>query len=273
MRLGRRSSNVEDRRGAGGRGVALGGGGLLAMAVIVMLLGGDPTQLLVQAVDQMQTQTQNVDVNDPEQVAQMDFVSSVLGSTEDVWSNIGEGYQYPVLVVYNGATSTACGTGQSAMGPFYCPIDRKMYLDLSFFKEMEVKLNAPGDFARAYVIAHEVGHHVQTLMGTSAKVRELQAGSSKKEANALSVKTELQADCYAGIWAYYAQNQYDLVEQGDIDEALGAASAVGDDRLQEMANGTVMPDSFTHGSAAQRKDWFNRGFKGGNLEACDTFRN
>jgi len=268
MRLGRRSSNVEDRRGAGGRGVAIGGGGLLAMAVIVMLLGGDPTQLLVQAVDQMQLQTENVDVNDPEQVAQMDFVSGVLGSTEDVWSSIGDGYQYPVLVVYNGATSTACGTGQSAMGPFYCPIDQKLYLDLSFFKEMEVKLNAPGDFARAYVIAHEVGHHVQTLMGTSAKVRELQARSSKKEANALSVKMELQADCYAGIWAHHAQS---LIEEGDIEEALGAASAVGDDRLQEMAGGTVMPDSFTHGSAAQRKEWFQRGLKDGNLEACDTF--
>lgn len=267
MRLGRRSSNVEDRRGGGGKGVAIGGGGLLAMAVVVMLLGGDPTQLLVQAV-QSQMQTENVDVNDPEQVAQMDFVSSVLGSTEDVWNGIGEGYQYPTLVVYNGMTSTACGTGQSAMGPFYCPLDRKLYLDLGFFKELEVKLNAPGDFARAYVIAHEVGHHVQTLMGTAGKVRDLQSRVSKKEGNALSVKMELQADCYAGIWAHHAQ---DLIEPGDIEEALGAASAVGDDRLQEMAGGTIMPDSFTHGSAAQRNEWFNRGYKSGMLENCDTF--
>ncbi len=272
MRLGRRSSNVEDRRGGGGRGVAMGGGGLLAVAVVVFLLGGDPTQILMQAV-QGQMQTENVDVNDPEQVAQMDFVSSVLGSTEDVWNTLGEGYEYPTLVVYNGATNTACGMGQSAMGPFYCPLDRKLYLDLTFFKELEIKLNAPGDFARAYVIAHEVGHHVQTLMGTADKVRSLQSRSSKKDANALSVKMELQADCYAGIWAHYAQKDYNLIEEGDIEEALGAASAVGDDRLTEMAGGTVMPDSFTHGSAAQRNEWFNRGYKNGTLESCDTFGN
>lgn len=269
--MGRRSSNVEDRRGAGGRGIALGGGGMLALAVVVMLMGGDPSQILMQALES-QMQTQNVDPNDPEQKAQMDFVSSVLGSTEDVWGNMGEGYEYPTLVVYNGVTSTACGTGQSAMGPFYCPVDRKLYLDLSFFKELEAKLGAPGDFARAYVIAHEVGHHVQTLIGTADGVRNAQARASKKEANALSVKMELQADCYAGIWAHHAQAQYDLLEDGDIDEALGAASAVGDDLLQEMAGGTVMPDSFTHGSAAQRKQWFMNGYKGGTLADCDTFK-
>jgi predicted metalloprotease len=266
--MGRRSRNVEDRRGGGGHGVVVsGGGGVLVLALVVLLMGGDPTQLLLQSIE---PQIQNVDVSDPQQMEQMDFVSSVLGSTEDVWRNIYADYQDPTLVAYNGLTDTACGTGQRAMGPFYCPLDHKLYLDLTFFKELEVKLNAPGDFARAYVIAHEVGHHVQTLEGTADKIRGVQSRVSKKEANALSVKMELQADCYAGLWAHHVQMD-NMLEEGDIEEALNAASQIGDDKLSQMAGGTIMPDSFTHGSAKQRYEWFNRGYKDGDLESCDTF--
>lgn len=267
MRLGRRSGNVEDRRGGGG-GVILGGGGTIVLALIVLFMGGDPTQILMQSV---QPQMENVDVNDPEQVAQMDFVSGVLGSTEDVWHQLYDGYKEPTLVVYNGITSTACGTGQQAMGPFYCPLDQKLYLDLSFFRELEVKLNSPGDFARAYVIAHEVGHHVQTLEGTAAEVRNVQSRSSQKQANEMSVMMELQADCYAGVWAHHADEGQNLLEPGDIDEALNAASQIGDDRLAEMAGRAAMPDSFTHGTAEQRHTWFNRGYQAGDPAKCDTF--
>jgi predicted metalloprotease len=268
--MGRRSGNVEDRRGMG-RGAAAGGGGLLAMALVVFLLGGDPTSLLVEGV-QREIQYRGQPVNTEAQAEQMDFVSSVLGSTEDVWIQKYPGeYVYPTLVVYSGVVESGCGMGQSAMGPFYCPNDQNLYLDLSFFEDLEKQLNAPGDFARAYVIAHEVGHHVQTLMGTADKVRAAQARANRKDANALSVKMELQADCYAGIWAHDANAKYDLVEEGDIEEALNAATQIGDDRLQQRGQGQVVPDSFTHGSSAQRYEWFQRGFESGDVSACDTF--
>lgn len=270
-RNARQSSNIEDRRGSGGGrgGIALGTGGTIVLALVVFALGGDPTQILMQGLQQSQIQT--VDVDTPEAKEQLEFVSAVVGSTEDVWRNIYDGYQDPVLVAYTGMTQTACGTGQAAMGPFYCPADQKMYLDLGFFHELEKSLGAGGDFARAYVIAHEVGHHVQTLNGTSQKVRGLQQRASKKEANKLSVAMELQADCYAGIWAFHVQDQLGLLEEGDIDEAMNAASAVGDDTLAKNSGRAAMPDSFTHGSSAQRKEWFHRGFKSGDVGACVTF--
>lgn len=267
--LGRRSTNIEDRRGSG-RGVIVGGGGgMIALAVVVFLLGGDPTQILLQGLQQAQIESSV----DPEaQKEQLDFSAAVLGSTEDVWGSIYPGYADPVLVVYSGAVGSACGMGQSAMGPFYCPLDNRLYLDLSFFEDLSRSLNAPGDFAQAYVIAHEVGHHVQTLMGTAEKVSMAQRQArSKSEANALSVKMELQADCYAGVWAHHAQASYNMLEDGDIEEALNAATQIGDDRLQERGQGYVVPDSFTHGSSAQRKEWFKRGYDAGKIESCDTF--
>lgn len=268
-REARQSSNIEDRRASGGRGLALGTGGTLALALLVFALGGDPTQLLVQSFEQ--SQIEKVDVNTPEAQEQFEFVSAVVGSTEDVWRKIYDGYQDPVLVAYTGFTDTACGTGQAAMGPFYCPLDQKVYLDLGFFEELEKSLGAGGDFARAYVIAHEVGHHIQTLNGTSKKVRALQQQSNRATANKLSVAMELQADCYAGIWAYHVKSDLGLLEEGDIDEALNAASAVGDDTLAHNAGRAAMPDSFTHGSAAQRKEWFYKGYETGDVESCKTF--
>lgn len=266
--LGRRSTNIEDRRGSG-RGVIVGGGGgMIALAVVVFLLGGDPTQILMQGLQQAQIESSV----DPEaQKEQLDFSAAVLGSTEDVWASLYPGYADPVLVVYSGMVGSGCGTGQAAMGPFYCPRDHRLYLDLSFFEDLSRQLNAPGDFAQAYVIAHEVGHHVQTLMGTAEKVTRAQQGTPRKDANALSVKMELQADCYAGIWAHHAQASYNMLEDGDIEEALNAATQIGDDRLQQRGQGYVVPDSFTHGSSAQRKEWFKRGYDSGKTESCDTF--
>lgn len=266
----RQSSNIEDRRGGGGRsGIAIGTGGTIVLALVVLALGGDPTQILMQGLQQSQIQT--VDVNTPEAQEQLEFVSAVVGTTEDVWTNIYDGYEFPTLVAYTGVTQTGCGTGQAAMGPFYCPLDQKIYIDLGFFEELENRLGAGGDFARAYVIAHEVGHHVQTLSGASQKVRALQAKANRKDANKLSVALELQADCYAGIWAHHVKAQLGLLEDGDIDEAMNAASAVGDDTLSENAGRAAVPDSFTHGSSAQRKEWFHRGFKSGNVRDCRTF--
>ena len=269
--LGRRSDNVEDRRGSGGGGLAVkGGGGLLLVALVVYALGGDPTQILMQGFSQPSQQSR---LSKEEQTQEMDFVSAVLGNTEDVWGGImGQAYVRPVLVVYSGAVESACGVGQAATGPFYCPLDRKLYLDLEFFYDLEHALNAPGDFARAYVIAHEVGHHVQTLMGTSQRVHQAQANArTARESNALSVKLELQADCYAGVWAHHARDQYHMLEAGDAEEALNAATQIGDDRLQQQSRGQVVPDSFTHGSSKQRYQWFKTGFDTGKAEACDTF--
>ena len=266
--LGRRSGNIEDRRGMRGPGVAIGGGGgLFALALVVFLMGGDPTGLIVQGIGQSMQQEQSVDP--ATQQEEMDFSASILGSTEDIWARLYPGYENPMLVVYSGMTSSACGAGQAAMGPFYCPRDRKLYLDLSFFQDLERDLNAPGDFARAYVIAHEVGHHVQTLMGTADRVMAARQVSSLKDSNALSVKMELQADCYAGVWASHLDDG--VIEPGDIDEALNAATQIGDDRLQKRGQGQAVPDSFTHGSSAQRRQWFDAGYKAGDPQACDTF--
>jgi predicted metalloprotease len=203
------------------------------------------------------------------------FVSVVLADTEDTWNTLfrenGQNYREPGLVLFSDAVQSACGFAQAAVGPFYCPSDQKVYIDLSFFRDLQQRFRAPGDFAQAYVIAHEVGHHVQTLMGISAEVQQMSSRLSRTDANTLSVRQELQADCFAGIWAHHAQQQRQILERGDIEEALGAASAIGDDRLQRQSQGYVAPESFTHGSSAQRVRWFTRGFQSGDLRECDTF--
>lgn len=270
---GRRgSSNVEDRRGMGGKAVlggGLGGVGLI-IVLIFTLLGGDPSQLLGGM-----SGTNTVPYEETQQDQELaEFVSVVLADTEDVWTKVfqeeGMVYEKPVLVLYSGSVDSACGTATSAVGPFYCPGDQKLYIDLSFYQELQSKFQAPGDFAMAYVIAHEVGHHVQTLLGTSQKVHALREQLSEEEYNKYSVKLELQADYYAGVWAHHAQGM-DLLEEGDVEEALTAASAVGDDTIQKRSQGYAVPDSFTHGTSEQRKKWFYRGFQSGNLENGDTF--
>ncbi len=268
------SSNIEDRRGMGGRGIALGGGGIgvLVLALVIYLCGGDPSALLDQLGGgsssapsvQQQPQTSQPQ-NDPEEK----FISSVLKSTENVWSEILPQqarikYTNPKLVLFTGQTPSACGYASSATGPFYCPGDEKLYLDFAFFDELKRKFKAPGDFAQAYVVAHEVGHHVQDLLGTMDKVSA--AGNS----NEMSVKLELQADCYAGVWGFYAQKK-GLLEAGDAEEALRAASSVGDDNIQKQTQGYVVPESFTHGSAQQRMQWFSAGFQSGDMRQCNTF--
>jgi len=278
--VGRRSSNVEDRRGGGGgMGMGLGGmgiGGILLVVVISLLFGKNPLQVLGQVAGPAGTEAPagaNPQAND--EASQ--FVSTILGSTEDVWGKLFQqsGSQYPParLVMFSGMVGSACGRASSAVGPFYCPGDKQVYLDTSFFQDMRTKLGAGGDFAEAYVIAHEVGHHVQTITGTSAKVDALRArGTPMEGENGLGVRMELQADCYAGVWANLSQAQYQWIEAGDVDEALGAASAIGDDRLQQQQQGMVVPDSFTHGTSAQRVRWFQKGFQTGNPDTCDTFR-
>lgn len=277
MRLdnSRESKNVEDRRGSGprvGRGSI--GVGTIVLALVAMYFGIDPSVVL-QTADQMSGQQAPTSQPIPADDARAKFVARVLGETEDTWRAVFKQqtngtYQDPGLVLFTGATPTACGTGQSAMGPFYCPADRKVYIDLSFFNELSQKLNAPGDFAQAYVIAHEVGHHVQNLMGTAQRV-QAERGASPAQANQLSVRMELQADCYAGIWAHHAQAQRNILDDGDIEEGIAAASAVGDDTLQRRGQGRVVPDSFTHGTSAQRVSWFKRGWKSGEMKQCDTF--
>lgn len=274
----RQSSNVEDRRGMGGRGIAIGGGGLgmlLLVAVIYLCGGGDLAQLLNNLpgqteVPQQQQQPQTRDQPNQGNDEQAQFVRAVLGSTEDVWRKIlpeqaRVKYRDPVLVLFTDQVQSACGVAGSSTGPFYCPADYKLYLDFGFFRELKNEFKAPGDFAQAYVIAHEVGHHIQNLLGTMDKVQR--AGNT----NALSVRLELQADCYAGVWAHYA-DQKGLVEAGDPEEALRAASAVGDDSIQKRSQGYVVPESFTHGSSKERMQWFARGFKGGDMRQCETFR-
>jgi uncharacterized protein len=277
---GRRSSNVEDRRGLGaGRPLAVGGGAAtLVIAVLVYLLGGDPGALVAQAPSYpsagVGTGGSGAQV-DPAQEPLKEFVSVILADTEDTWpallSEAGVTYVEPRLVLFSDAVESACGFQESAVGPFYCPGDQRVYLDLTFFRELDQRLGASGDFAQAYVVAHEVGHHVQNLMGTSQRVQAMRA-RSRGEANALSVLQELQADCYAGIWAHHAQQQRQVLEAGDVEEGLNAASAVGDDTLQRRAGGHVVPESFTHGSSAQRAAWFRRGLEQGTLEACDPFQ-
>lgn len=273
----RQSTNVEDRRGMGGKGLAVGGGlGTIVLLVLALLLGGDPSQLLegVQTGDGPAAQ-QPASRQQPAQDAQTQFVRAALGSTEDVWSDIfrqgGEQYRAPTLVLFDGRTPSACGMGSAAVGPFYCPGDQKVYIDLSFFRDLEQRFRAPGDFAQAYVIAHEIGHHVQNLLGTMDKVNALQQRQrGSAQANQLSVRLELQADFYAGLWAHYAARR-GLIEPGDIEEALRAASAIGDDRLQQQSQGYVVPDSFTHGTSEQRARWFRRGFESGDIRQGDTF--
>lgn len=278
-RQGRRSTNIEDRRGrpvAARRGIQLGGGAGLIVLLIVLLLGGNPTDILnmLQEGEAPAGSSVSHEPSAAPDDEQAQFVSVVLADTEDTWSAIfrsnGARYVPPTLVLYADMTNTACGLGSAASGPFYCPGDRKVYLDLGFFQELR-RLGAPGDFARAYVIGHEVAHHVQNLLGTMDKVNSVRARAGRIEANRLSVMLELQADCYAGVWAYHAQKARNILEQGDAEEGMRAASAVGDDRLQRLAGRAVQPDSFTHGSSRQRVSWFRRGFGSGDLAACDTF--
>ena len=271
------SENVEDQRGVSGRGLALGGGGVgIAVAILYLLLGGDPSQLIkLQQDTSVSTSPQpGTTAQDPDADLK-EFVSVVLKDTEDVWSQQfqarGGTYTDPHLVLFTGEVSSACGLAASAMGPFYCPADSKVYLDLSFFNDLRQRYGAPGDFAEAYVIAHEVGHHVQNLLGITEKVDSMRGRVSEREYNKLSVRLELQADFLAGVWAHYDQETKHILEPGDIEEALNAATAIGDDRLQREATGRVMPDSFTHGTSAQRLKWFKRGFETGDLSQGDTF--
>ena len=272
----RQSDNVEDRRGITGRRVAVGGGlGAIALAVIVLLLGGNPDEVMQnlqtsQGPGQEQTRTLTA-----EEKELGEFVGVVLADTEDVWNQVlpqeGVEYREPKLVLFTNATESACGFAQSATGPFYCSGDEKLYIDLGFFQEMQQRLGARGDFAWAYVIAHEVGHHVQNVLGIMQQVQERMQGSNREEANRLSVRMELQADFLAGVWAHHAQRMRNLLEEGDIEEGMNAAAAVGDDRIMKQQQGYVVPDAFTHGTSAQRVRWFTLGFKTGDLNQGDTF--
>lgn len=279
-RLGRRSNNVEDRRHVRmprSKRAAGGGIGLLVIIIIAILLGADPSKLLNDStyVDSSQSTNYDQSATSSGNDELTDFVSVVLAYTEDTWNDIfrdyGRSYQEPSLVLFSGAVDSACGYAQSAMGPFYCPRDQKVYIDLSFYRDLKYQLGAPGDFAQAYVIAHEVGHHVQNLFGISEQVYRARQRLNKNEGNRLSVMQELQADCFAGVWAHNADKARDILEQGDIEEGLNAASSIGDDRLQKQSQGHVTPDSFTHGSSEQRVRWFKTGLKSGDISACNTF--
>jgi uncharacterized protein len=269
------SQNVEDRRGvrfgkAGGIGI-----GTIVLALIAVYFGQDPSVVL-QNVPQSTPQAEQGPYQESASEAQLrEFISVVLADTEDAWRQIfsaaGRTYEEPKLVLFSGAVQSACGFAQAAVGPFYCPGDRKVYIDLSFYEDLQKRFGAPGDFAQAYVVAHEVGHHVQTLLGISERNMAARQRAGEAEANALSVRQELQADCYAGIWAHNADRSRQLLEQGDIEEGLNAASAIGDDRLQKQAQGYVAPESFTHGSSEQRVRWFKKGFESGSVQSCDTF--
>ncbi|MGH8830549.1 MAG: KPN_02809 family neutral zinc metallopeptidase [Polaromonas sp.] len=287
----RESDNVEDRRDDAGGGFGGGGGGLLSGrsigigTIVVALLGGwvfgiNPLTILGllsggSPPAQVQPHQQRPAHRPPADDRMAKFVSTVLADTEDVWKDMftqgGGTYREPRLVLFRGATQTACGRGQAAMGPFYCPADQKVYIDLGFYETLKNRLGAPGDFAQAYVIAHEVGHHVQNLLGISGKMDQMRGRVSKVEYNALSVRLELQADCFAGVWAHHAQNARQILEQGDVEEAMNAAAKIGDDALQRAGGGAVVPESFTHGSSAQRQRWFDTGLKTGRIKACDTF--
>jgi predicted metalloprotease len=276
---GRRSDNIEDRRGIRlSRGVKGGGIGMLLLVIVALYFGVDPSIILQQGTEMGGgTSIQNIPLQ-PSGVDDelADFVSVVLANTEDTWRSlfkrIGGTYEEPNLVLFTGMVESACGYAQAAVGPFYCPRDKKVYIDLSFYRDLKNKMNAPGDFAQAYVIAHEVGHHVQNLLGISDKVHVMRGRISQNEYNKLSVKMELQADCFSGIWAHHAQKMRNILEPGDVEEALNAASMIGDDRLQKQSRGYVTPDSFTHGTSAQRVTWFNRGFQTGKINSCNTFK-
>ena len=279
---GRRSSNVEDRRGITSRPAFVGGGlGTIVLVLLALYFGVDPSFLLQNAPVGQVGQEQPAGppagadgtAGQPDPAA--DFISVVLADTEDTWTALfaegGQRYEVPKLVLFSGSVQSACGSAQAAMGPFYCPADRKVYIDLSFYRDLKDRFQAPGDFAQAYVIAHEIGHHVQNLLGLSDKVQQARQRGSEVQANALSVRLELQADCFAGIWAHRADRTRQILETGDVEEALTAASAIGDDRLQQQSRGYVTPDSFTHGSAEQRVRWFKRGLDSGQIDACDPF--
>lgn len=272
---GRRSSNIEDRRGARAPRLLGGGIGTIALVLVALYFGVDPTPLLQGMQESGSSSGTRPSAEDLRNDPLADMVSVVVADTEDVWTEIfaanGTRYREPVLVMFTGSTRSACGMGQAAMGPFYCPADQKAYIDLSFYDQMRTRFAAPGDFAQAYVIAHEIGHHVQNLLGVSGRVHELQQRMSQPAANALSVRLELQADCFAGVWANRAHRARNLLEAGDLEEALNAASAIGDDTLQRRSRGTVVPESFTHGTSAQRQAWFRTGFESGDPDRCDTF--
>ncbi|MDT7688120.1 MAG: uncharacterized protein QOJ70_2761 [Acidobacteriota bacterium] len=283
MKLGdeRESGNVEDRRGIGRGGLAVGGGlGTVVIVVLALLFGVDPSQLL-NGGGGTDPNGQPAPVSRPggpagqqQEDEESRFVKRVLATTEDVWSEIfqrnGSQYRQPHLVLFTQQVQSACGVAGASVGPFYCPGDEKVYIDLSFYDELRSRFKAPGDFAQGYVIAHEVGHHVQKLLGTSDKVTALQQRGGSAQSNQLSVRLELQADCYAGVWGFYAQKR-GILEAGDLEEALAAATAIGDDRLQKEAQGYAVPDSFTHGTSEQRTRWFRRGFDAGDMRQCDTF--
>jgi len=276
---GRRSSNIEDRRGVRISKKTAAGGGLttLVLVLVAMYFGVDPG-VVMQVANPNQGTEQRVEqvTLSAEEQELTDFVSVVLADTEDTWQAIfrqgGAQYREPKLVLFRGAVQSACGFAQDAMGPFYCPADEKVYIDLSFYQDLRDRFKAPGDFAQAYVIAHEIGHHVQTLLGVSKQVHERRSRLSKKDANALLVRQELQADCFSGIWAFHADRTRQILESDDIEEGLTAANAIGDDRLQRQGQGYVVPDSFTHGTSAQRVSWFKKGLATGDIMACDTFQ-
>lgn len=274
---GRRSSNVEDRRGMRvGGPVGVGGLGTIVLVLLVSFLTGQNPMQLLQLVNGGGDASAPRDrATGPAATdAESEFMRVVLADTEDTWTRIfaqrGDRYEPPVLVLFEDAVQSACGTASSAVGPFYCPGDRKVYLDLSFFRELDERFGAPGDFAQAYVVAHEVGHHLQTLLGVSNRVNGLQQGASERQANALSVRQELQADCFAGVWGHHAGSAVQL-QEGDVEEGLQAAAAIGDDRLQGGAGGRVSPESFTHGTSEQRVQWLRQGLTSGKIESCDTF--
>ena len=288
---GRESSNVDDRRESTGGGGRVDMGTLIMLAPLFRRLLGSKFGWLIIAVGVVAymggynplailgvgSVTQSRPVNKVKDEREAHFMKTVLADTEDVWREIlphyGLHYTDPVMVLYRGYTRSGCGAAQSQMGPFYCPADKKVYLDLGFFDELAKRHNAPGDFAQAYVLAHEIGHHVQDIQGTLERVQHYkQQVRSRKKANAMQVRVELQADCYAGVWAHHAQKRFNILEPGDIEEALNAASSIGDDTLQKEAQGYVRPDAFTHGSSAQRVKWFKRGFETGDLRACNTFK-
>ena len=280
----RESDNLEDRRGSGGGGLRLGGGrmglGTIAIALVASyFLGVNPLTVLnmlsggdLPAIEQSAPVAHRPPADDP----MAKFVSRVLASTEDTWNEVfranGRQYQEPKLVLSTGATPTACGTGQSAMGPFCCPGDQKVYIDLAFYRDLKDRFKAPGEFAQAYVIAHEVGHHVQNLLGIADQVHKARQRAGQAEGNALSVRMELQADCLAGVWGKRTDTMKGILEPGDLEAALTAASAIGDDRLQQQAQGRIVPESFTHGSSEQRVRWFRKGFETGDMNQCNTFK-
>jgi predicted metalloprotease len=274
---GRRSDNVEDQRGRrASRGLVGGGLGAIVLVVVAMLFGVDPRLLLQGVPDGGGGAAVEPYQPTPEEARLADFVRVVLGDTEDTWTELfraaGGTYELPVLVLFSGSVRSACGYADAAVGPFYCPGDHRVYIDLSFYQEMQARFGAPGDFAQAYVIAHEVGHHVQTLIGVAEQVHAARGRATQEEANALSVRQELQADCFAGVWAFHAQRTRNILEQGDLEEALNAAAAIGDDRLQRQSQGYVVPESFTHGTSEQRMRWFREGFRTGETARCDTFQ-